>query len=320
MNTYYVLSEGFDPRENLALEEYIINNCRSDEVWLYLWQNRNTVVIGRNQNPWRECNMEAIRRDGVTLVRRSSGGGAVFHDDGNLNFTFIAPKELYNLEKQLSVVLRALESFGLHAEFSGRNDILLDGRKFSGNAFSHSHGISMQHGTLLIKTDMTRLAKYLSPSKLKLNAKGVTSVRSRVCNLSDACADITPQTLCGALVEAFQKIYAPLTASIKSGETDKNDYRELIDKYSSWEWIMGQTPQFEAVYEHRFDWGEVQLCYNVRGGLVESARLFSDAMDAELIMRAQAALAGKRATAQALSEAVRDISPALADWIASLPV
>ena len=118
MNTYYVLSEGFDPRENLALEGYIINNCRSDEVWLYLWQNRNTVVIGRNQNPWRECNMEAIRRDGVTLVRRSSGGGAVFHDDGNLNFTFIAPKELYNLEKQLSVVLRALESFGLHAEFS----------------------------------------------------------------------------------------------------------------------------------------------------------------------------------------------------------
>ena len=217
-------------------------------------------------------------------------------------------------------MLRALESFGLHAEFSGRNDILLDGRKFSGNAFSHSHGISMQHGTLLIKTDMTRLAKYLSPSKLKLNAKGVTSVRSRVCNLSDACADITPQTLCSALVEAFQRIYAPLTASIKSGEIDKNDYRELIDKYSSWEWIMGQTPQFEAVHEHRFDWGEVQLCYNVRGGLVESARLFSDAMDAELIMRAQAALAGKRATAQALSEAVRDISPALADWIASLPV
>ncbi|UKI19042.1 MAG: hypothetical protein L6V89_08115 [Oscillospiraceae bacterium] len=141
-------------------------------MWLYLWQNRNTVVIGRNQNPWRECNMEAIRRDGVTLVRRSSGGGAVFHDDGNLNFTFIAPKELYNLEKQLSVVLRALESFGLHAEFSGRNDILLDGRKFSGNAFSHSHGISMQHGTLLIKTDMTRLAKYLSPSQAEAERKG----------------------------------------------------------------------------------------------------------------------------------------------------
>ena len=105
MRTYYVLAEGMDPRENLALEEYIMDNCREDEVWLYLWQNKDTVVIGRNQNPWRECDMDAIKRDGITLVRRPSGGGAVFHDEGNINFTFADSKQLYNLERQLGVVL-----------------------------------------------------------------------------------------------------------------------------------------------------------------------------------------------------------------------
>lgn len=319
MRTYYVLAEGMDPRENLALEEYIMDNCREDEVWLYLWQNKDTVVIGRNQNPWRECDMDAIKRDGITLVRRPSGGGAVFHDEGNINFTFAASKQLYNLERQLSVVLGALEKFGLHAEFSGRNDILLDGKKFSGNAFSHKANVSMQHGTLLINTDMTRLSKYLSPSKAKLSAKGVTSVRSRVCNLGDY-ADITMESLCDALVAAFEKEYAPLTARIRSGELDKADYQPLIDKYSSWEWTLGETPQFEATFENRFSWGEVQLCYNVKNGIIESARVFSDAMDAELIARAQEALAGCRARGEDMAAATENISAELAAWIRELPI
>ena len=137
MITHIIQSQSTNPQENLALEEYLGQICSDNEVWLYLWQNRDSVIIGRNQNPWRECRVSLLKKDGVFLVRRNSGGGAVFHDLGNLNFTFIASKQLYNLEKQLETVLRALKAFNISAEFSGRNDITVNGRKFSGNAFTH---------------------------------------------------------------------------------------------------------------------------------------------------------------------------------------
>lgn len=304
MNTFCVIAEGGDPRENLALEEYIINNCQRNEIWLYLWTNLNTVVIGRNQNPWRECDMQAMKDDQVVLVRRQSGGGAVFHDDGNLNFTFIADKDIYDLERQLGVVIKALESFGLKAEFSGRNDILLDGRKFSGNAFSHKGGVSMQHGTLLINSDMSKLAKYLKPSKAKLEAKGVQSVRSRVCNLADHAPSISKEKLMEALIGAFEKEYKPLDALVYSHQLDKNDYRELINKYSSWEWTVGETPQYRSVFETRFDWGEVQLCLEVKNGAVQRAAIFSDAMDAETIENAAGRMVGVKASGEEIARAV----------------
>ncbi len=324
MLTYCVRAKGTDPRENLALEEYIINNCRQDEVWLYLWRNENTVVIGRNQNPWRECNMEAIKQDGVVLVRRQSGGGAVFHDGGNLNFTFIADKNLYDLEKQLKVVKSALKGFGLLVEFSGRNDILLDGKKFSGNAFSYKADVSMHHGTLLVSSDMTKLSHYLSPSKAKLQAKGVQSVRSRVCNLSDH-ADIDTETLMDALSRAFEAEYCKLSAEITSDDIDKSDYKELIEKYSSWEWTVGETPQYQMTFENRFDFGEVQLCLDVKNGLIQKAALFSDAMDAELILQAQTAIQDVSAKGEDIASAIegsiknkKDITDKLCSWVRQL--
>ncbi|MBR3750963.1 MAG: lipoate--protein ligase [Clostridia bacterium] len=304
MRSFCVISDGYDPRENLALEQYITENCAPDEIWLYLWQNRNTVVIGRNQNPWRECDVKAIKDDGVTLVRRESGGGAVFHDEGNLNFTFIADNKLYDLERQLGVVIRALESFGLRAEFSGRNDILLNGKKFSGNAFSHKVGVSLQHGTLLISSDMARLAKYLKPSKAKLEAKGVQSVRSRVCNLADHAQGITKEALMRALLEAFEAEYKRVDAVVHSDQLDKNDYKDLIDKYSSWEWTVGETPQYKSVFENRFGWGEVQLCLDVKNGAVVRADLFSDAMDARTITEAAKKIPGARARGEDIARAI----------------
>ena len=139
-----------EPYRNLAVERYLLEHTPAGSVTLYLWQNKNTVVIGRNQNPWAECNMAQLRRDGGHLVRRLSGGGAVYHDSGNLNFTFLTDARTYNLARQLEVITGALKSLGINAGKSGRNDILVDGRKVSGNAFYTSGGKKYHHGTLLI--------------------------------------------------------------------------------------------------------------------------------------------------------------------------
>ena len=178
MKTAYIESNSFDPWLNLSIEEYLLDNYARDNAVLYLWQNAHTVVIGRNQNAWRECRIENLERDGGKLARRLSGGGAVYHDLGNLNFTFLLPRLEYNLHRQLAVIVDAVKGLGIEANFSGRNDILAEGKKFSGNAFYHGRQASYHHGTVLIDVDMSRLSMYLNVSKAKMESKGVRSVAS----------------------------------------------------------------------------------------------------------------------------------------------
>ena len=161
-----------DPYVNLAREEHLLELLGPEEVILYLWQNRSTVVIGRNQNAWKECRVEKLTADGGFLARRSSGGGAVFHDLGNLNFTFLARSDHYDVDRQLEVVLRALSACGVPAEKTGRNDVTAEGRKVSGNAFYSAKDRSYHHGTLLVDVDMERLSAYLQVSADKLKSKG----------------------------------------------------------------------------------------------------------------------------------------------------
>ncbi len=294
----YLIAESTctDPHYNLALEETLLN-AAEDCVILYLWQNQNTVVIGRNQNPWKECRTALLQQEGGHLARRLSGGGAVFHDLGNLNFTFLLPQEHYDLDRQLGVICDAVRSFGIDAQRSGRNDVLANGRKFSGNAFYKNGRQAYHHGTILIDADMEKLGRYLNPSKAKLEAKGVDSVRSRVGNLRELNPDITIESMKAALTAAFSRVYG--------GKVEKIELTpdpELVERYGRWDWNYGQKLPFTAQWEERLDFGCIRIEANVEHGIIRSAKVWTDAMDWQLPQRLEAALTGSRLDRAALTE------------------
>ena len=288
----FLITDSVDPYENLALEELLFET-QGEGATFYLWQNERTVVIGRNQNAWRECRVELLESEGGKLARRSSGGGAVFHDLGNLNFTFLLPKEHYDLVRQLGVIQKAAAKFGTETSFTGRNDLVLTatGEKFSGNAFRFSNSVALHHGTILISADFSRLGRYLAPSQMKLESKGVKSVVSRVTNLGLQNPALTVETMKQALMEAFEEeygAYEPHSWDL----IDKEKLEQKRQTYASWDWKFGTTPAFNVSLENRFDFGCFELLMNVKNGIVESATCYTDAMDASLAARVEAMLTG----------------------------
>ncbi|MDD4075591.1 MAG: lipoate--protein ligase [Eubacteriales bacterium] len=310
-----------DPCYNLALEDTLFDTHKRG-VTLYLWRNQNTVVIGRNQNAWKECRLSALSQDGGTLVRRMSGGGAVFHDTGNLNFTFITTKALYDQTRQLGVIIEAVRALGIPAGFTGRNDIVTaDGAKFSGNAFRHSRTTDLHHGTLLIDVDMQKLSKYLAPSPEKLRSKGVDSVRARVRNLSELNPELTTAMMAQALREAFLREYGSFSV-LEEKDIDQSLLAEATAKHQSWAWRCGASPAFDAELSTRFPWGGVELCLSLEKGRIVQARAYSDAMDEAFIRALSPALLGATYESVAIANAVRrlgnDMAADIANWLEGL--
>lgn len=287
---YTVSTNSTDPYYNLALEEYLLSQVPEDAVLLYLWQNAHTVVIGRNQNPWTECRTSLLEQEGGQLARRLSGGGAVYHDLGNLNFTFLCREEHYDLQKQLSVIQKAAQLAGISAEFSGRNDLLADGRKFSGNAFYHSKGKAYHHGTLLIDTDTEKLGRYLSPPKAKLESKGIASVRSRVINLKELSPALTCDTMKGYMLRAFEEVYGNQVAPFILCDPDA--VLALKSRYESQQWLYGKPFPFSCTLEGYFSFGNLQLQLSVEQGVITALQCYTDAMDSQLPEKISLALSG----------------------------
>lgn len=274
------LSESFDPKFNLSIEEWLMDCSEPDEVILFLWQNENTIVIGRNQNPYKECDVKKLKEDDVCLIRRLSGGGAVYHDLGNLNFTFIASDNNYDVENNLKVIIDAIDKFGIKSAFNGRNDLLVNDRKFSGNAFISDKGKSCHHGTLLVDVDLDKLSRYLTVSPLKLKSKGIESVISRVVNLKEICPQMTIESLKTALITSFNDFYNTETKTIILDEHEV-EVAKYLEKYNSWEWNYSESPDFSIVFENKFDWGIFEINLELSDGKITDCKIFTDSIELE---------------------------------------
>lgn len=284
--TRILISDSTNPWFNLAVEDTIFRSMPSDQRVLFLWRNADTVVIGRAQNPWRECKTERMDQDNVKLARRQTGGGAVFHDLGNTNFTFMAAKPEYDKEVSTNIVLSALTKLGINGVANGRNDLVIEDesgiKKFSGSAYRETIDRGFHHGTLLLSADLTRLADYLNPDQKKLQAKGITSVKSRVINLNTVKPDIDHHQVCEAIMQAYQEYYDEVvTAEYISPEHfhDLPNFTEKFAMQKSWDWNFGQTPPFTHRMDERFAWGGVDVYLDIEKGNVREAKIFSDMLD-----------------------------------------
>lgn len=272
-----------NPWRNLALEETLLNTVKPHECIIYLWQNRQTVVIGRNQNALNECRIQKLESDGGFLARRLSGGGAVYHDLGNLNFTFLACADSFDKEKQTDVILKAVRAAGINAEKNGRNDLTVDGRKFSGHAYYKTKEQCYHHGTLMLYVDKTKLADYLNVSPLKLKAKGVASVKSRVVNLCELKPELTVEMLSDNLIKAFGEVYNLPVEYLSEKDVDTDMLSRLEARYSSPEWKYAGQEILSRSVEKRFDWGQARLDYEADGGRFKKTQFYSDGLQADYL-------------------------------------
>ncbi len=273
----FAISKSTDCYFNLALEEHFLKS-RTDDVFM-LWQNDNTIVVGKNQNTLSEIDIDFVKKNDIRVVRRITGGGAVYHDMGNINFTYItnASDEWECDFSRFAVpVIRALQALGISARMSGRNDIVADGRKISGNAQTVVNGRLLHHGTLLFKADMSVLKKALKPDPTKIQSKGIKSVESRVANIGDMLGREIVATELMALIGAqVKELYK--ASDYEISHDDIASANKLADeKYRTWEWNFGYSPKYTFSKKKRFDCGNVEACLKVEDGIIKDATFYGD--------------------------------------------
>lgn len=264
----YIKSPWIDPYLNLALEEYLLTDF-GEEVFM-LWRNDKSVIVGKNQNSLAEINADYVRENGIAVVRRLTGGGAVFHDLGNLNFSFIVNNEegfFSDFRKFTTPIVETLHSYGVNACFGGRNDILVDGKKISGNSQAVFKGKLLHHGTILFHTDFGDLAGALNPDPAKISGKGISSVKSRVTNIwKHKKIDI----------EEFTERLAVGEQYTLNAEDERHAKRLAEEKYRTWEWNFGYSPKYGFHNRKRFAGGALEAFLNVDGGDISDIKIFGD--------------------------------------------
>ena len=271
MKTLLINLETTRPQYNLAAEEYCLK--KDDRDKLILWQNEPSVIIGRNQNTLAEINKDVADDMGIHVVRRMSGGGAVFHDLGNLNYTFITKNDgndFMNFKKFTDPIIDVLSGLGVEATLSGRNDLLIDGRKFSGNAQYVYKDMILHHGTLMFKVSTDILEKVLAVNEMKIKTKGIASVKSRVTNIS-CYSDIS--------IPEFKKKVFDAAGGEKYVLADEDiaEIKKLeAEKYGTWEWNYGFSPKYSYTNAAHFACGIVQLDMEIKGGVIEKVHFSGD--------------------------------------------
>ncbi len=274
MNRVY-LSKETDPYYNVATEYQLLTEATND-TYLFLWQNNPTVIFGRNQNIFAEADTNYLKNNNILPVRRFSGGGAVFQDLGNLNFTFITKENNANIQKYLSVIKRAVSSFNIDCSFSGRNDLLSNGKKFSGHAYFTNDDNYLYHGTIMLDVNLDMLTKALKPSYLKLKSKGIDSVRSRVINLKEINKDLNKEKMINSLIQSFISEFGKIEKPIY---IDKKSFKApMFNKIITDQWIYDESPQFSITVERKVFDGNVRLLVDVENGKIKNIKILSDSL------------------------------------------
>lgn len=291
-----------------------MDTVAEDSLILYLWQNIDTVFIGRNQNAYDECNIEQLeKKDNGFLARRISGGGAVYHDMGNLNFTFISSIENYDVDRQNEVILEALQELGIDAERNGRNDLVIKDRKFSGHAYYKGKKNAFHHGTIMLEVNGENMQKYLNVSMLKLNSKNVASVRSRVVNLKDLDDMLSIRILKRSLIDSFAKVYGIDPLPLRESDLDEDMIKALQEEFADPEWKYGKQIEHACHAENRYDWGTVRIGYDLDGDVISSIDIYTDSLNAEHMRKIPEQFRGKK-----ISELKSDGTAEMSDLIALL--
>lgn len=268
-----------DPRINLAIEEYALKNLDINETYLLFYINEPSIIIGKNQNSIEEINTEYVESNGIHVVRRLSGGGAVYHDLGNLNYSFITKDDgdsFHNFRKFTEPVIAALNQMGINAELSGRNDILAEGRKISGNAQFSTKGRMFTHGTLLFNSEMDHIVSALRVKKDKIESKGIKSVRSRVANISEFLTEkLSVEEFRSALLKfIFQG--EEVTEYVLTEEDWEKIHQLSKERYQNWDWNYGKSPKFNLQHSHRFPVGQIDVRLDVDKGVIENCKIYGD--------------------------------------------
>ncbi|WP_458353094.1 lipoate--protein ligase [Peribacillus frigoritolerans] len=300
-----------DPRINLAIEEYALKHLNIDETYLLFYINRPSIIIGRNQNTIEEINSDYVDEKGITVVRRLSGGGAVYHDLGNLNFSFITKDDgdsFHNFKKFTQPVVETLEKLGIHAELSGRNDILAEGKKISGNAMFSTKGRMFSHGTLLFQSEMDHIVSALKVKKDKIESKGIKSIRSRVGNIADFLKEpMSVEEFRSFLLQNIFKDSGEVTEYVLT-ETDWEKIHEISeDRYQNWEWNYGKSPKFNLQNSHRFPVGSVDIRLEVNRGIIENCKIYGDFFGVGEVADIERKLTGIRYEKEAISRVLDEI-------------
>lgn len=309
----YIINENNNPRYNLALEEYVLKNL--DGEYFFLWQNEPTIVIGKHQNTISEINLDYVEKKGIHVVRRMSGGGAVYHDLGNINFSFIQEKkDLADFDFSFFTrpIVDLLGELGIKAEFNSRNDLAIDGKKFSGNAQYIFKKKILHHGTLLFNSEMEELVNSLKVSKDKIESKGLKSIKSRVANIKDHIGKDSKikevSDFKDALFEHMKNRMEEFEEYVLT-ENDKKEIEKLKkEKYDKWEWNYGESPEADIHRQRKYTAGKVESYIKLKDGLIENIKLYGDFFSSREIEDLESGLKGKKYMINEIAEYLKTVN------------